>query len=482
MLGLFGLALGFLMLRHNTPPASLVMDFAYEYGNIAESLVSGKGFSNPFGYESGPTAWMPPVPVLIYSLVFLVFGAKTVASAYVLLALKAVGLTVSLGVLLRLSRESQSECSPWRLVALFSLAVLGHFYWLTRDCADQWMVILLSTLSLLCLSQLRRGESQSWHRALAFALPLTSPTLAFGFGLLLAYRALRGRQNVLPLLAATFLAVALWTIRNAITMGAFYPLKSNMGYEFYQANAWTESGRLTSTVLARRHPIHPGTTAALEFQSASEVKVCAAYRSRSWYLILEQTGSVASKIIGRASNAFLCLRSVNDYRPARVPINERDLATLEAANLVKVDEGKRSYWLTVDLSDGKMERLLKGLNLAYHSGVRQSWQSAKKFQDERSLTESVLLWGLLYALLPTVTLLLGLKRGGLHSTHFAEALTLYLCYLMPYVLVSHYERYQVSAVGLQVWLVWLVFFSGKVGKLSSPELPAGVPGEGAQKE
>ncbi len=31
-----------------------------EYNCIAEAIVNGRGFSDPFYVESGPTAWMPP--------------------------------------------------------------------------------------------------------------------------------------------------------------------------------------------------------------------------------------------------------------------------------------------------------------------------------------------------------------------------------------------------------------------------------------
>src|SRR5690242_3361476 len=34
---------------------------ATEYAHIARSLVRGKGFADPFGRPTGPTAWMPPI-------------------------------------------------------------------------------------------------------------------------------------------------------------------------------------------------------------------------------------------------------------------------------------------------------------------------------------------------------------------------------------------------------------------------------------
>ena len=42
--------------------------FAQETGSIGSSLVKGKGFSSPFGGDTGPTAWLTPVyPLLVAS-------------------------------------------------------------------------------------------------------------------------------------------------------------------------------------------------------------------------------------------------------------------------------------------------------------------------------------------------------------------------------------------------------------------------------
>src|SRR5688572_20837623 len=32
-----------------------------EHFHIAKSIIAGKGFADPFGAETGPTAWMPPM-------------------------------------------------------------------------------------------------------------------------------------------------------------------------------------------------------------------------------------------------------------------------------------------------------------------------------------------------------------------------------------------------------------------------------------
>src|SRR6266436_101770 len=61
--------------------------FAQETGNIAYSLATGKGFSNPFRRETGPTAWLTPVYPLLVAATFKLFGIFTVPSFFFLVCL-----------------------------------------------------------------------------------------------------------------------------------------------------------------------------------------------------------------------------------------------------------------------------------------------------------------------------------------------------------------------------------------------------------
>src|SRR5207248_7161169 len=48
-----------------------------EYFNIAKAMVAGEGFANPFGIQTGPTAWMPPVlPTILAGLLWVCDGNR----------------------------------------------------------------------------------------------------------------------------------------------------------------------------------------------------------------------------------------------------------------------------------------------------------------------------------------------------------------------------------------------------------------------
>jgi Dolichyl-phosphate-mannose-protein mannosyltransferase len=60
--------------------------FGWEMGRIAASLAAGHGFSSPFGPQTGPTAWEPPLYPYVTYAVFQIFGVYSKASAIVLLS------------------------------------------------------------------------------------------------------------------------------------------------------------------------------------------------------------------------------------------------------------------------------------------------------------------------------------------------------------------------------------------------------------
>src|SRR5579859_804285 len=63
--------------------------FGWEMGRVARSIAQGQGFSNPYGGNTGPTAWEPPLYPLLMGEVFKIFGVYTYASAWVLLSINS---------------------------------------------------------------------------------------------------------------------------------------------------------------------------------------------------------------------------------------------------------------------------------------------------------------------------------------------------------------------------------------------------------
>ena len=64
--------------------------FGWEMGRIAAAIASGRGFSDPFGPPTGPTAWEPPLYPYLTASVFHFFGIYSRPSAFVLLTINSV--------------------------------------------------------------------------------------------------------------------------------------------------------------------------------------------------------------------------------------------------------------------------------------------------------------------------------------------------------------------------------------------------------
>jgi hypothetical protein len=69
------LRVGWIIVGHTYKfkPADQNFGFGWEMGRIGAAIASGKGFSNPFGAQTGPTAWEPPLYPYLTAIVFHLF-------------------------------------------------------------------------------------------------------------------------------------------------------------------------------------------------------------------------------------------------------------------------------------------------------------------------------------------------------------------------------------------------------------------------
>jgi hypothetical protein len=75
--------------QYHTRPGEDNFGFGFEMGRVGRSIALGQGFSNPYGGNTGPSAWEPPLYPYLIGGVFKVFGIYTYASAWVLLSINS---------------------------------------------------------------------------------------------------------------------------------------------------------------------------------------------------------------------------------------------------------------------------------------------------------------------------------------------------------------------------------------------------------
>jgi hypothetical protein len=219
--------------------------FEQETGNIAFALSQGKGFSNLFRQNTGPTAWLPPVYPFLLSLIFRVFGAFTISSFFAAVLLNALFSAAATFPLYHLARQLTGRTvaivTAWVWVFL-PAGIMMPFEWIW----DTSLSILFAT-TLLWMT-FRISNSASPKRWLAYGLLwaialLTNPSLGIALPFFLIWAALRARDLVqlswrIP--AITFALILLcclpWTIRNYSAFHRFIPIRSSLPFELWIGN------------------------------------------------------------------------------------------------------------------------------------------------------------------------------------------------------------------------------------------------------
>src|SRR5450631_2740693 len=77
-----------LLITFHTKPHNWLYTKGIEMGLLADSLVHGLGYSSPFGYPTGPTAFIAPGYPTLVAAVFLLFGSYTYVSAIMIMSVQ----------------------------------------------------------------------------------------------------------------------------------------------------------------------------------------------------------------------------------------------------------------------------------------------------------------------------------------------------------------------------------------------------------
>jgi hypothetical protein len=451
LLGISGLLLAFGTLWPDLSDPRLGA-FGAEYGNIAENLLLGNGFSGPFGISEEPTAWMPPLLPMLIAGVFLVAGTKTALALRLLLSLQSLFLWLSL--LLLMVQLRRLKLQRWPLVVVFALYLWANRQMLFYGFHDVSLTILFSCLALEGLLRLNRGEWK-FPALVGGLVPLASPALTLAYGAMtVASKA--GWRRIGAVLICVGLSTGLWTVRNAVTLQAFVPLKSNLWFDFHQANVLDRDGVASYSSFIRYHPFGGGKHVQTLVYKEGEIPFMQDHKRLSYRYLQRKPKDYLSKVASRIANAVWRLQSPNDLGSSRLML-EAPLQAKLLENRLVVGNRYGVSWTCLDSGGETLGPYLSELSWQKKYEIIEDWELAREELYERQAKPLHQVWGYAHALLPSLIILFGLLRPSVRRRlPFRLAVGLYLLYLLPYVLVSHYSRYQLSLIGLMSLLIVLV--------------------------
>jgi hypothetical protein len=255
--------------RKISPDVLGIVPFQQETGNIAYALAQGKGFSNVFRTETGPTAWLAPIYPLLVAATFKLFGVFTTQAFFACVALNILFSAAACVPIFfagkRIGGLGVGVGAAW-LWAVFPSAMMMPFEWI-------WDTSLSALLAALLLwATLELAESERWldwgvYGVLWGLALMTNPALGVMLPFLVGWVAFRGRAESRAWWKRAGLAAGVailcclpWTIRNYAAFHRFIPVRSNLPFELWLGNndifdEHARNGRksITRTEEARRY-------------------------------------------------------------------------------------------------------------------------------------------------------------------------------------------------------------------------------------
>ena len=124
-----------------------------EYYFIAQSVASGKGFSNPFqDVDTGPTAWMPPLYVYFLALLIKIFQSQLLVACCVVF-LKNLVLILTGVLIYEIAKRTSIKIKAEFILLLYLLFLLSNFKWFFQLTHDSWLLLLfINSIFLLAVS------------------------------------------------------------------------------------------------------------------------------------------------------------------------------------------------------------------------------------------------------------------------------------------------------------------------------------------
>jgi len=227
--------------------------FGWEMGRVARSIAQGQGFSNPYGGNTGPTAWEPPLYPYLIGGVFKLFGVYTYASAWVLLSINSMFAVLTCIPIFLIAHKTFGE-----RLALWSAWAWGLnpyvWYWSVHWVWDTTFTpLILSLIFLVALTLEEWPGSRGWilFGALWGVGALANPSMLSFLpfcGLWVWWR--RSRRSFpsvggIVLASLVFFAVlSPWLVRNYEVFHRFVFLRDDFGLQFRLGNSKGAEGML----------------------------------------------------------------------------------------------------------------------------------------------------------------------------------------------------------------------------------------------
>ena len=371
-------------------------------------------------------------------------------------------------VLQKNSRGFALVCYLWMgiLCYIYSIELFSLYH-------DEWLIFLVINLAFWALYK-RAELSGQIVLVVAFSAAALCNPILWGalFIVMLVFNSKACKYNDVPgeccsnkrknlfaqnavwiAVSISFLLIVGWTVRNWIQLEILAPVKSNAGYEIFQAQIASRNGVPDSSTFAK-HPIILTSKEHQAYGALGETGFIRARRDMAIRSILADPIDFYRRVAQRFANAFLFTASPVNTSLVDSKICISDLERLRSAGFVAY-RNNQIIWIDLDDPDKDLLKVLPSLGLANPQLAQDNWRSMSEGHYWYRFSWDRIIGGCLIGGMPWIALLIAIlmrQRSELTPGIWWASLFL-LLYLMPYVLISHYMRYQVPLLGMQAILL-----------------------------
>ena len=263
--------------------------------NLARSLATGHGFSAPYGFDTGPSAWTAPIYPWVVSLAFRAFGVFSNAAGFVMLVFNSVFSALTSWTIYRIARRVFNETVALWSGWVWALSPYAIYYSVAWIWETSLAAFLLSLLFMLTLEMEGDDRLSSWlGYGLLWGIAALTNTSVISFlpfsGCWLAYQLhRRGKRTVVPVLlsAAVFwLVLTPWLVRNYSVLGEPVFVRDNFGNEFPCNNPQAEGWMVSNYHAASNLPLFKQMgEAAINTEQADEAKAWIAQHPKRFLVL-----------------------------------------------------------------------------------------------------------------------------------------------------------------------------------------------------
>lgn len=227
--------------------------FGWEMGRVGRSIAQGEGFSNPYGDNTGPTAWEPPLYPYLIGGVFKVFGIYSTRSAWVLLMLNCLFSALTCIPIFFIARKVFGETVAWWSAWIWALLPY-EWYWAVHWVWDTTFgPLLLALIFWISLELQERGRWKMWavYGGLWGVVALSNPSLLSFLPFSGLWIWWRRHKNGMASIGGVVLASAIclgliapWMVRNYQVFHRPVFIRDDFGLQFRLGNGPGAQGML----------------------------------------------------------------------------------------------------------------------------------------------------------------------------------------------------------------------------------------------